>query len=77
MKKLFIVSSLLGLFFASASLYAEDASNFASQDDQSLSGANLSSNNAQNPFGSSALDNASAQPQLDAPSQTADDSDSW
>lgn len=71
MKKIFIVSSLLALFFANAAVFADDM-----QDEQSMSGANLSSNNAPNPFGSSALDAASA-PQPDTAGTTADDSDSW
>jgi hypothetical protein len=74
MKKMFIVSSLLALFLANSPVFAQDA---AGQDDQSLSGTNLSSNGAQNPFAAPALENASAQPQPDTAGQTADDSDSW
>ena len=71
MKKMFIVSSLLAMFFANSAVLAEGM-----QDDQSMNGTNLSSNNAPNPFGSSALDGASA-PQPDTAGTTADDSDSW
>lgn len=74
MKKMFIVSSLLALFFANSAVFAQDA---AGQDDQSLSGTNLSSNGAQNPFSASSMDNSAAQPQPDTAGQTADDSDSW
>lgn len=75
MKKIFIVSSLLALFFVNTGVFAANLEGSAPQDDQSLAGANLSSNNAQNPFSGSS-DNAAA-PQPDTAGQTADDSDSW
>lgn len=74
MKKLFIVSSLLALCFSNTAVFAQDLA--GQQDDQSLSGTNLSSNSAQNPFSTPALDSA-GQPQPDTAGQTADDSDSW
>lgn len=78
MKKLFIVSGLLSLFFAGTAVYADDISAAVSQDDQSMAGTNLSSNSAKNPFTASSMDNAApAQPQPDTAGQTADDSDSW
>ncbi len=66
---MFIVSSLLALFLANSAV-------FAAEDEQSLSGANLSSNGAKNPFSATPMDN-SGQPQPDTAGQTADDSDSW
>ncbi len=75
MKKLFIVSSLLASCFLNTAVFAQDLA--GQQDDQSLSGTNLSSNGAQNPFSASSMDNSSAQPQPDTAGQTADDSDSW
>jgi hypothetical protein len=77
MKKMFIVSSLLALFFVNTTVFAEDMAGQGVQDDQSLSGTNLSSNGTQNPFSVSSMDNATAQPQPDTAGQTADDSDSW
>jgi|HubBroStandDraft_2_1064218.scaffolds.fasta_scaffold1526992_2 hypothetical protein len=74
MKKLFIVSSLLALCFANTAVFAQDLT--GQKDDQSLSGANLSSNGAPNPFSAPSMD-GSAQPQPDTAGQTADDSDSW
>ena len=75
MKKMFIVSSLLALFFANSMAFAEDSGLSAMQDEQSLAGANFSSNNAKNPFTASNMDEAPAQ--ADTAGQTADDSDSW
>ncbi len=74
MKKMFIVSTLLALLFANTAVFAEDMA--GQQDDQSLSGTNLSSNGTQNPFNGSSMDNTAA-PQPDTAGQTADDSDSW
>lgn len=74
---MFIVAALLALFFSNTSVFAEDLASQAMQDDQSLSGTNLSSNNAQNPFTASPMDNSAGAPQPDTAGQTADDSDSW
>lgn len=75
MKKLLIVSSLLCMLFVNAAVYADDVLNAVAQDDPMASATNLSSNDTQNPFGGSAVDNAAAA-QPDA-AQAADDSDSW
>jgi hypothetical protein len=77
MKKMFIVSSLLALFFVNTAVFADDTAVQSIQDEQSLSGTNLSSNNAKNLFAASPMDDSATPVQADTAGQTADDSDSW